>query len=190
MLERHRELASLQRMLKRYRAVGIVGARQVGKTTLARSLAAKTRMAVSYFDLENPEDVARLSDPMLALKGVKGLVIIDEIQRQPDLFPVLRVLIDHPRSATRFLVLGSASPHLLRQSSETLAGRSDAHLDRSEHTPRSGRTSEGWCIVGRIRPRAGHSSVTCPVRGVFLLGHPWRGRIGSFGRAWSAAVGI
>jgi len=80
-------------------------------------------MAVSYFDLENPEDLARLSDPMLALKGVKGLVIIDEIQRQPDLFPVLRVLIDHPRSATRFLVLGSASPHLLRQSSETLAGR-------------------------------------------------------------------
>ena len=68
-----------------------------------------------YFDLENPEDLARLSDPMLALKGLKGLVVIDEIQRVPELFPILRVLADRPKTSARFLVLGSASPELLRQ---------------------------------------------------------------------------
>ena len=74
-------------------------------------------------DLESPEDLARLSDPMLALKDLTGLVIIDEIQRLPNLFQVLRVLVDRPRATTRFIVLGSASPDLLRQRSETLAGR-------------------------------------------------------------------
>jgi predicted AAA+ superfamily ATPase len=103
--------------------VGIIGARQVGKTTLARQLATRMAEPVFYYDLENPEDLAKLSDPMLALKALKGLVIIDEIQRLPNLFSVLRVLVDRPRFRTRFLVLGSASPDLLRQSSETLAGR-------------------------------------------------------------------
>ncbi len=123
MIKRERELETLQGLLRRHRVVGIVGARQVGKTTLARSLVAKVKTPSSYFDLENPEDLARLDDPMLALKGLKGIVVIDEIQRLPDLFPVLRVLVDRPASAPRFLVLGSASPVLLRQSSETLAGR-------------------------------------------------------------------
>ena len=123
MIKRERELETLQGLLRRHRVVGIVGARQVGKTTLARSLVAKVKASTSYFDLENPEDLARLDDPMLALKGLKGIVVIDEIQRLPDLFPVLRVLVDRPVSAPRFLVLGSASPVLLRQSSETLAGR-------------------------------------------------------------------
>lgn len=123
MIDRHRELQTVSGLLRRHRVVGIVGARQVGKTTLARTLAVDTPEASSLFDLENPEDLARLADPMLALRDLKGLVVIDEIQRLPDLFPVLRVLVDRPRSSARFLVLGSASPELLRQSSETLAGR-------------------------------------------------------------------
>jgi predicted AAA+ superfamily ATPase len=123
MIERQREIETIQDLLRRHPVVGIIGARQVGKTTLARSLVAKNRGPSSYFDLESPEDLARLADPMLALKDLKGLVVIDEIQRHPDLFQVLRVLVDRPGSTTHFLVLGSASPDLLRQSSETLAGR-------------------------------------------------------------------
>jgi predicted AAA+ superfamily ATPase len=102
--------------------VGIIGARQVGKTTLARMLTA-AKPPAAYFDLEDPEDFARLADPMISLKRLRGLVVIDEVQRQPDLFPVLRVLVDRPRRPARFLVLGSASPDLLRQGSESLAGR-------------------------------------------------------------------
>lgn len=123
MIKRDRELKILGRLLEKHPVVGIIGARQVGKTTLARALVDKARGPSTYFDLENPEDLARLSDPMLALKGLRGIVVIDEIQRSPDLFPVLRVLVDRPRLPARFLVLGSASPELLRQSSETLAGR-------------------------------------------------------------------
>ena len=123
MIQRKMEMKNLQGLLKRHRVVGIVGARQVGKTTLARNLAKTIDKKVTYFDLENPEDQSRIADPMLALKELKGLVVIDEIQRHPDLFPVLRVLVDRPRTAVRFLILGSASPDMLRQSSETLAGR-------------------------------------------------------------------
>lgn len=123
MIDRDRELRTLRGLLRRHPVVGIIGARQVGKTTLGRLLVKKIKGPSSYFDLENPEDLARLEDPMLALKGLKGLVVIDEIQRRPNLFQVLRVLVDRPKSTTRFLVLGSASPDLLRQGSETLAGR-------------------------------------------------------------------
>jgi predicted AAA+ superfamily ATPase len=76
-----------------------------------------------WFDLENPEDVARISDPLLALRGLKGLVVLDEIQRAPELFPALRVLADDPERQCCFLLLGSASPHLIRNASESLAGR-------------------------------------------------------------------
>jgi predicted AAA+ superfamily ATPase len=127
MINRPREIKSLRRLLVRNPVVGIIGARQVGKTTLARSYAARVGGPVHYFDLENPEDEARLSDPMLALKGLRGLVVIDEIQRSPGLFSVLRVLVDQVRPAARFLVLGSASPDLLRQGAETLAGRIAYH---------------------------------------------------------------
>ena len=123
MIQRYREIKILGQLLKRFPVVGIVGARQVGKTTLARSFIDRIDKPTSYFDLENPEDLARLADPMLALKDLKGLVVIDEVQRFPNLFPVLRVLVDRPRGQCRFLILGSASPRLLRQSSETLAGR-------------------------------------------------------------------
>jgi len=123
MIDCQREVKILIGLLKRHPVVGIVGARQVGKTTLARFLMRTIGGTSTYFDLENPEDTARLSDPMLALKGLRGLVVIDEIQRAPELFPILRVLVDRPKSLIRFLVLGSASPDLLRQGSETLAGR-------------------------------------------------------------------
>ncbi len=122
MIRRH-ELNTLRALLKRHWVVGIIGARQVGKTTLARAVLKQTSSPASYFDLENPEDLARLADPMLALKSLKGIVVIDEIQRLPELYPVIRVLVDRPRPPARFLVLGSASPELLRQSSESLAGR-------------------------------------------------------------------
>lgn len=123
MIDRPLELEALDRLLRRFPVVGIIGARQVGKTTLARDFAARTGKKVVYYDLENPEDLARLTDPMLVLKQHKGVIIIDEVQRMPGLFPVLRVLADRPGRPAQFLILGSASPAMLRQSSETLAGR-------------------------------------------------------------------
>lgn len=125
-------LAALERLIQRYPVVALLGARQVGKTTLAQQLGARWPGPVTVFDLEDPRDLARLADPMLALQDLRGLVVLDEIHRRPDLFAALRVLADRsPRarsvrgspSAARFLVLGSASPDLLRQGSETLAGR-------------------------------------------------------------------
>jgi predicted AAA+ superfamily ATPase len=127
MLERAGHRAHLRRLLEQFPVVGLIGARQVGKSTLARSLIAGGKLKATVFDLEDPRALARLEPPMLALEGLKGLVVLDEIQRRPDLFPVLRVLADRPRHPARFLVLGSASPELLRQSSETLAGRIAYH---------------------------------------------------------------
>ncbi|HSB77897.1 MAG TPA: ATP-binding protein [Candidatus Methylomirabilis sp.] len=127
MIERSGDLDVVRTLLRRYPAVGIVGARQVGKTTLARTVAARATGPVYNFDLENPDDLAQLAEPMLALKDRRGLVVIDEVQRRPDLFPVLRVLADRPRSPARFLILGSASPAMLQQTSETLAGRIGYH---------------------------------------------------------------
>jgi predicted AAA+ superfamily ATPase len=117
------EVGIVSGLLRRNPIVGILGARQAGKSTLARMVANARRGPVAFFDLESDEDLARLSDPMMALKGLRGLVVIDEVQHAPELFRTLRVLADRPSSPCRFLVLGSASPHLLRQSSETLAGR-------------------------------------------------------------------
>ena len=123
MLVRRGALRALETSLGRSQTVAILGPRQVGKTTLARQYADRIAGPVARFDLENPRDLSRLEDPMGALEGLSGLVVLDEIQRRPELFPVLRVLMDRPANAARFLVLGSASPELLRQSSETLAGR-------------------------------------------------------------------
>lgn len=123
MVARPEEERALLKLLRQFPVVALLGARQVGKTTLARAVARRRGGHVDYFDLENPTHQARLADPLLALEAVRGLVIIDEIQRQPELFPVLRVLADRPRTPARFLLLGSASPELLRQSSESLAGR-------------------------------------------------------------------
>ena len=126
MVPRHEEIARVRGLLSLMPAVGILGARQVGKTTLAKMVAKKYEQTVEWFDLESPEDQARLSDPMLALRSACELVVIDEIQRQPDLFSTIRVLIDRDEKR-RFLLLGSASPELLRQTAESLAGRITYH---------------------------------------------------------------
>ena len=123
MIDRELHARQITGLLRRFPVVAILGARQVGKTTLAASIAPTLSDRISRFDLENPSDLARLADPMLALQEPKGLVVLDEVQRRPELFPVLRVLADRKPVRTRFLVLGSAAPDLLRQSSESLAGR-------------------------------------------------------------------
>jgi predicted AAA+ superfamily ATPase len=121
MLERARLLGRIRRALKRSRVVALIGPRQSGKTTLARQIVPDR--SANYFDLEEPARLAPLSQPMTALEGLRGIVVIDEIQHRPDIFPVLRVLADRRPLPARFLILGSASPELLRQSSESLAGR-------------------------------------------------------------------
>lgn len=121
MLPRRDLTKAVEKLLRQFPVVALVGARQVGKTTVSRAIAA--RRSTTFFDLEHGPDLARLEEPSLVLSPLKGLVILDEIQRRPELFPTLRVLADRPRTPARFLVLGSASRDLLRQSSETLAGR-------------------------------------------------------------------
>ena len=121
MIERLAILSTITAALKRSRVVVLSGPRQCGKTTLARELLSED--SVNYFDLEEPASLARLDEPMTALRPLKGLVVVDEVQRRPDLFPVLRVLADRKGTPSRFLMLGSASGDLLRQSSESLAGR-------------------------------------------------------------------
>jgi predicted AAA+ superfamily ATPase len=125
-VNRRTDVAQVRSALRRSRVVALLGPRQCGKTTLARQLV-PTR-SLNYFDLEDPGSLARLSQPDVALRSLKGLVVIDEIQRRPDLFPLLRVLSDRKPLPARFLILGSASPALLRQSSETLAGRLETVL--------------------------------------------------------------
>jgi predicted AAA+ superfamily ATPase len=121
MIERLRIKQTIQKRLENNRIVALVGPRQCGKTTLAREFVSPS--SVNYFDLEDPRSLAVLDQPMTALQDLTGLVVIDEIQRRPDLSPVLRVLADRIPLPARFLILGSASPELLRQSSESLAGR-------------------------------------------------------------------
>jgi len=121
MIQRKSILNSLRNAVKRSRVVVLVGPRQCGKTTLARLLLPED--SINYFDLEDPASLARLDEPMTALSPLQGLVVIDEVQRRPDLFPVLRVLVDRKNCPASFLILGSASGDLLRQTSESLAGR-------------------------------------------------------------------
>ena len=126
-VQRRRHLRRLTLLLRESPVVALLGARQIGKSTLARQLVAARRGPTTWFDLENPVDLARLADPGLELRPLRGLVVLDEIQRLPEVFPLLRALVDRPRTPARFLVLGSASPELLRQTSETLAGRVAFH---------------------------------------------------------------
>jgi predicted AAA+ superfamily ATPase len=121
MLPRPAVEAALQAALARAPVVALLGPRQCGKTTLARQLVPVT--SANYFDLEDPISLARLEEPLTALDELRGTVVIDEVQRRPELFPLLRVLADRAETPARFLILGSASPALLRQSSESLAGR-------------------------------------------------------------------
>ncbi len=127
MIHRTEHLHALASHLELFPVVALIGARQVGKTTLARAFASAREEPVHHFDLEDPTDLARLQDPKLALESLEGLVVLDEIQRLPEFFPLLRVLVDRPDNPARFLLLGSASPNLLRQSSESLAGRIHYH---------------------------------------------------------------
>jgi len=125
-MERPYYLQKISELANNFPVVCLLGARQVGKTTLAQQFAQKARdqfAEVHFFDLENAEDLAVLENPNLVLSQLSGLIVIDEIQRRPDLFVTLRVLIDHPKKKQQWLLLGSASTVLLQQSSETLAGR-------------------------------------------------------------------
>ncbi|HEV2960733.1 MAG TPA: ATP-binding protein [Candidatus Angelobacter sp.] len=121
MIDRKTDTALVRAALRRSRIVALLGPRQCGKTTLARQFVPSD--SLNYFDLEEPQSLARLAEPDMALRPLRKLVVIDEIQRRPGLFPLLRVLADRSPLPARFLILGSASPDLLRQSSESLAGR-------------------------------------------------------------------
>jgi len=121
MIARSTLSSQIQTALDRSRIVALVGSRQCGKTTLAREFL--DLGSPGYFDLEDPISLARLEQPKTTLENLRGLVVIDEVQRRPELFPLLRVLADRRPLPAKFLILGSASPELLRQSSESLAGR-------------------------------------------------------------------
>ena len=121
MIPRPEPIRQIEASFQIHPVTALLGPRQCGKTTLAGFIAKHEPSTV--FDLENPIDIQRLSAPMQALKDLSGLVIIDEVQRKPELFELLRVLVDRPNQNARFLLLGSASPHLVKGVSETLAGR-------------------------------------------------------------------
>jgi predicted AAA+ superfamily ATPase len=126
-MDRNSFIHKIEEQWSSARIVALLGPRQSGKTTLARQYARQSPWkfdpGLQYFDLEDPAHLARLDNPMLALGSLEGLVIIDEVQNRPELFPVLRVLVDRENNPARFLILGSASRDLIRQGAETLAGR-------------------------------------------------------------------
>ena len=213
---RRRHLRRLTLLLRESPVVALLGVRQVGKSTLARQLVAGRRGPTTWFDLENPVDLVRLADPGLELRTLRGLVVLDEIQRLPEMFPVLRVLADRPRTPARFLVLGSASPELLRQTSETLAGRvafhelggfdlhevSDldrlwlrggfprAYLARSEAAGRRWRDDFIRTFLERDLPGLGSTVPPATVRRFWTMLAHWHGQIwngAEFGRAFGVA---
>lgn len=139
LISRSDHVSRVRWLVRHNPVVAILGPRQIGKSTLARQVF-EGRRKVTLFDLERPADLRRLEDPERVLGPLEGLVVLDEVQRRPEIFPILRVLVDRSRSA-RFLVLGSAAPELLAQGSETLAGRIAFHplggLDLAEVTRRN-----------------------------------------------------
>lgn len=157
-VDRPRHLHAIRTALRAYPVVAVLGPRQVGKTTLAREVAAGNRSA-HWFDLEDPEHRRLLVDPKLALRDLRGLVVLDEVQRVPEIFPVLRVLADRRPLRARFLVLGSAAPELLRQSSESLAGRIHHHELRPFSLDEVGQRMESrlWLRGGFPRAFLGRS---------------------------------
>lgn len=136
---KRRETIRLQSSLRQFPVVGLIGPRQVGKTTLAKIIGQQQRNRSIYLDLELPSDVTKLTDAELYLSRLADrLVIIDEIQRMPSLFPLLRALVDRDRRPGRFLILGSAAPDLIRDASETLAGRIVYHELTALHLSETG----------------------------------------------------
>lgn len=121
MISRTQIKQEIESALNRSRIVALVGPRQCGKTTIAREFVSQS--SLNYFDLEDPLSLARLEEPMTGLRDLTGTIVIDEIQRKPELFPILRVLADRVPLPSKFLILGSASPELVLSSSESLAGR-------------------------------------------------------------------
>lgn len=121
-MKREKFSRAISRGFRNHRVVAILGPRQCGKTTLARAYASEFKK-VHYFDLEDPLHLLKLENPILTLEELEGLIVIDEIQLKRDLFPVIRVLVDQKSAKRKFLILGSASGELMRQTSETLAGR-------------------------------------------------------------------
>lgn len=215
-ISRQHHLRRVGLLLREFPVVALLGARQVGKSTLARQIADSRRGPVHWFDLENPVDLARLSDPGLELRGLRGLVVLDEIHRLPEVFALLRVLADRPRAPARFLVLGSASPALLRQTSETLAGRIAFHeldgfglrevddLDRLwlrggfplSYLARSGPASRRWrdglvrTFLERDVPGLGISVPSTTLRRFWTMLAHWHGQLwngAEFGRAFGVA---
>ncbi|MBI4690018.1 MAG: ATP-binding protein [Nitrospirae bacterium] len=143
---------AVEASLRKYPVVGIVGSRQAGKTTLAKMIQKGISKKVTYLDLELPSDLNKLYDPELYLgQFADSLVIIDEIQRMPLLFPLIRALVDRKRTGGRFLILGSASPELIKRSSESLAGRIIYH----ELTPFSIHET-GYKDIQRLWLRGGY----------------------------------
>ena len=215
-VRRRDHLRRVALLLREYPVVALLGARQVGKSTLARQVAAAHRRPATWFDLENPSDLARLTDPGIELRPLRGLVVLDEIQRLPDVFPLLRVLADRPRTPARFLVLGSASPDLLRQTSETLAGRvafheldgfglrevddverlwlrgsfPRAYLARSESASRRWREGFIRTFLERDLPGLGGAVPSTTLRRFWTMLAHWHGQLwngAEFGRAFGVA---
>jgi len=121
MIKRPAYINWIRKSLCRSPVVALLGPRQCGKTTLSRMVS--TEEPSTYFDLESQADIRRLASPEMLFASLSGLIIIDEIQTQPELFQALRVIVDKPANRCRFLVLGSASPGIIKNVSETLAGR-------------------------------------------------------------------
>lgn len=204
----------LSTALARSRAVVLTGPRQSGKTTLAQTFLART--SPNYFDLENPLDARRLEQPLQALGDLKGIVIIDEVQRHPALFPVLRVLLDRSNRPGQFLLLGSASPQLLRQAGESLLGRvenievggfdvSEACLAAGRYDPQAEARlwlrggfpraylagSDEDSLAWRLSAISSHIEIDLPQFGVGIAGPAmlrfWRMLAHLHGQIWNAA---
>lgn len=141
-------LNKIEELFQIHPAVALLGPRQCGKTTLAEMYSQKKKdPTITRFDLEDPVDLAQLDNPMIALSNLEGLIIIDEIQRRPDLFPILRVLIDRYKGKQKYLILGSASRDLIKQSSETLAGRI-AYLEITPFSTRESKETDTLWLRG------------------------------------------
>lgn len=147
-IERKKDIREVKTLMNIFPVTAILGARQVGKTTLSKSFAPD-----HVFDLENPRDMAVLENPQLALEKLEGLIMIDEVQRKPELFPLLRYLVDN-RPRQRYLILGSASSNLKKQSGESLAGRIGYHYLTGLHLPETGRENMDKLWIRGGFPRA------------------------------------